>query len=422
MGWTVLYIAFGLVALWLLGEVLFQYKAPLHWRLLAFTGFLGVVAGVIVPSVILIAVGAVAFAVGQTYVTLSFRSGYVSGWSLGGRRGKSGQAPGGTGEPGQPAGSGRPGRLSKSGKPGKSGKASGGSSGENRRRKGRGAGKGASSRSALQTSGSDAAPAAVPDAVPAGQQGEAPYAEGPEATATREHDGIQDSNGFPGPNGFPDADGFPAAGGYPAGDGFAHAQEGFPGREDFSGPQDRTAVYAPQPLPEESGRYGVYDADARTPQDAPQDRSVYDGGGYGGAYADGYGEGYGRTAPGQDGYGDHYGAYGDGQGQGHTHGGEQTPYPDPYTGAQQYSGPYDPYEQHDPYGSASYAPHPAQSAQPAQQYGGEHIQHGQEPQGYTETPPGGVWVPQQRHTGLPPEQQPYPPYQQRGFDEQQYRY
>jgi hypothetical protein len=35
MGWTVLYIAFGIVALWLLGEVLLQYKARLRWRLLA---------------------------------------------------------------------------------------------------------------------------------------------------------------------------------------------------------------------------------------------------------------------------------------------------------------------------------------------------------------------------------------------------
>ena len=39
MGWAVLYIAFGIVALWLLGEVLLQYKARLRWRLLAFAGF-----------------------------------------------------------------------------------------------------------------------------------------------------------------------------------------------------------------------------------------------------------------------------------------------------------------------------------------------------------------------------------------------
>jgi hypothetical protein len=82
MGWTVLYIAFGVVALWLLGEVLLQYKARLRWRLLAFAGFLGVVLGVLIPSVVVIALGAVAFAIGQTYVTLSFRRGFAAGWAV----------------------------------------------------------------------------------------------------------------------------------------------------------------------------------------------------------------------------------------------------------------------------------------------------------------------------------------------------
>ncbi|MEK8170386.1 hypothetical protein NKH77_14245 [Streptomyces sp. M19] len=82
MGWTVLYIAFAVVALWLLGEVLLQYKARLRWRLLAFAGFLGVVAGVFMGSVVVIAVGAIAFAIGQTYVTLSFRRGFSTGWAL----------------------------------------------------------------------------------------------------------------------------------------------------------------------------------------------------------------------------------------------------------------------------------------------------------------------------------------------------
>ncbi|MGW2324509.1 hypothetical protein ACWC5C_01945 [Streptomyces sp. NPDC001700] len=82
MGWTVLYIAFGVVALWLLGEVLLQYKARLRWRLLAFVGFLGVVVGVLIPAVVVIAIGAIAFAVGQTYVTLSFRQGFEKGWAL----------------------------------------------------------------------------------------------------------------------------------------------------------------------------------------------------------------------------------------------------------------------------------------------------------------------------------------------------
>ncbi|NYV78157.1 magnesium transporter [Streptomyces sp. UH6] len=82
MGWTVLYIAFGIVALWLLGEVLLQYKAKLRWRVLAFAGFLGVVIGVLLASVAVIGLGALAFAVGQTFVTLSFRSGFSGGWAL----------------------------------------------------------------------------------------------------------------------------------------------------------------------------------------------------------------------------------------------------------------------------------------------------------------------------------------------------
>jgi hypothetical protein len=82
MGWTVLYIAFGIVALWLLGEVLLQYKARLRWRLLAFVGFLGVVVGVLMASVVVIGLGAAAFAVGQTYVTLSFRRGFSAGWAV----------------------------------------------------------------------------------------------------------------------------------------------------------------------------------------------------------------------------------------------------------------------------------------------------------------------------------------------------
>jgi hypothetical protein len=84
MGWTVLYIAFGVVALWLLGEVLLQYKARLRWRLLAFTGFLCVVAGALLPSVLVIGIGIVAFATGQTFVTLSYRRGFAAGWALSG--------------------------------------------------------------------------------------------------------------------------------------------------------------------------------------------------------------------------------------------------------------------------------------------------------------------------------------------------
>lgn len=89
MGWTVLYIAFGCVALWLLGEVLLQYKARLRWRLLAFGGFLCVVLGVLMSELIVIFVGTAAFAAGQLFVTLSFRRGFSTGWAIGGKPGSS---------------------------------------------------------------------------------------------------------------------------------------------------------------------------------------------------------------------------------------------------------------------------------------------------------------------------------------------
>ncbi|WP_431044878.1 hypothetical protein ACQUSR_25145 [Streptomyces sp. P1-3] len=92
MGWTVLYIAFGVVALWLLAEVLLQHKARLRWRLVAFAGFLGVVAGVLLSNVIVIGAGAAAFAVGQTYVTLSFRRGFTAGWAINLPRGGAGRS------------------------------------------------------------------------------------------------------------------------------------------------------------------------------------------------------------------------------------------------------------------------------------------------------------------------------------------
>jgi hypothetical protein len=98
MGLTVLYVAFGIVALWLLGEVLLQYKARLRWRLLAFAGFLTVVLGVLLASRVVIALGALAFAVGQTYVTLSFRRGFSTGWAIGGRPGASRRRRDGRGE------------------------------------------------------------------------------------------------------------------------------------------------------------------------------------------------------------------------------------------------------------------------------------------------------------------------------------
>jgi hypothetical protein len=258
MGWTVLYIAFGVVALWLLGEVLLQYKARLRWRVLAFCGFLGVVLGVLMPSVTVIIAGAVAFAVGQTYVTLSFRRGFSTGWAIGG------------------------------------------SPGASRRRR-------------------SAAP--------------------PETGPTLE---VTDLSYEP---------------------------------VDPS-PFETTAVYEPQPMPDETGQYAVYDPSYAHshPQAQPEPQPVY--GGY-----DGYTPGYEQPAydygPGQQ----QYAAYSD-------------PYIGPGTDGQQYTS-YD-------YGTAGQQPY-ADPYAPSYSY---------------DTPPGGVWVPQQRDGEQPGQDQ----YGHGGGNDQQYRY
>ncbi|MFB6607441.1 hypothetical protein ACFCXR_15975 [Streptomyces noursei] len=374
MGWTILYIAFALVALWLLGEVLFQNKAPLRWRALALGGFLGVVAGVAIPSVIVIALGAIAFALGQTYVTLSVRRGFTEGWTIGGRP-----------------------------KP-------------KRRRRARSS-RGPADGPNLQVSqlAEETAPVAADAAGEAAPVGHG--ADGP-----GNPDPYQPVPDPPGPGEPPAHQDF-----------FAYAQA------------DAPTVYAPQPLPDETGAYGVYSFDARPdPTVAPASYDVFgnvtpDGDGHG----QGYGDGYGPTA-GQGGYADPYPAYDEGAYQG-----GQAPYSDPYIGTQQYAAHHDPYEEPDPFGRAPYqagqhyddlggqpAPHYGQD--PGQGYGQDPGQHyGQDPgqyygqdqgQGYgqeyhpPQTPPDGVWVPQQRDTGHPAEQPAYPPPHQPGYDEQRYPY
>ncbi|MGX1757380.1 hypothetical protein ACWIG5_10800 [Streptomyces lydicus] len=415
MGWAVLYIAFGLVALWLLGEVLLQNKARLRWRLLALAGFLGVVVGVIIPSILVIGLGLVAFAIGQTNVTLSFRRGFTAGWALRSKPGESG-----TGTSGE---SGRRRRARPSGPP--------------------------PAEPTLEVSGLEAvapteAPARAGDGGPdtfestGGFQRVDPYA-GQDTFAGQ---GSYGGPGTPaGQDGFAAQDTFVAGQeafaaqetvvgqgfyGGPPGDDYrgqdpyqdpyqgqqqdqgAYATQAFAAPDDFAR-ADTTAVYAPQPMPDETGQYGIYSPDARGQQPGYQGYGGYDaydasagnGNGNGNGYA--YGGGYDQTGAGQDPYADPYAAYGDGQGQ-------QAAYTDPYLGGQQYAASYDPYQQADPYASSPYA---------AQQYDAQGQPLGQ---GYGETPPGGVWVPQQRDGELPPEQQPYPPYQQPGYDGQQYRY
>ncbi len=304
MGMTVLYIAFGFVALWLLAEVLMQYKARLRWRLLAFTGFLGVVAGVVLPSVAVIGAGAAAFAVGQTLVTLSFRKGFVAGWAL--RRG---------GEPVRQSG---------------------------RRRSG-----GPRPEPALQVTALE----------------------------------------------------------YEGADGAAEAGEGRVSERQFQAAADE--VYSPQPMPEDTGSYGIQSfapaADGgqtaafaspftSAEQDAHQYAAYYDATGQGGGGGYDYSAGY-QTGEQQQVY---------------------AAYSDPYIGTGGGLGQPAAYDYANDANYAQYSAYPPYPDQGQQQYS-------------MDTPPGGVWVPQQRDVaqpypgdeqGEPPQQYPYP---QQG-EYEQYRY
>jgi hypothetical protein len=302
MGWTVLYIAFGIVALWLLGEVLLQYKARLRWRLLAFAGFVGVVLGVLIPSVPVIALGAAAFAVGQTYVTLSFRRGFAAGWAVS-----------------------RP-----------------GADALKRRR-----GKAERQDPALEVSGLEATGSGFADDAPDafGQDAATPF--GADIPSYGQDKDVYDDD-----------------------------------RDDVFTPAQRTgtpAVYEPQPLPDDTGSYGIYGDDpAYAPAGQPQDQYA--------TAAQGADQGYGYD--GYSGYQQQYGYDASGEQQ-------YAAYSDPYIGTQTYGGgSYDGSDYGQQYGQ--------------QDYGQDQYATG----GYGETPAGGVWVPQQRTTDdfgndLPPEQ-PYP--------------
>ncbi|MGW8061111.1 SCO2102 family sporulation regulator [Streptomyces ziwulingensis] len=324
MGWAVLYIAFGVVALWLLGEVLLQYKARLRWRLLAFSGFLGVVAGVLMSNVIVIGLGAAAFAIGQTYVTLSFRRGFEAGWAV--------NAPAGLAA--------RRGRLER----------------------GR-------QEPTLEVSGLEAAEGA------------------PDERDAYDHDGRTQAHG-------PDRDGLPYGhDDYDPDDVFTPARPVGPTAA------ETTAVYEPQPMPDDTNSYGVYtDTGYGHDQQAPAAQGADQSYGY--DYS-----GYGR------------------QGYGYDTGGQQyAAYSDPYIGTHTYGGgSYDTGGYDTPggqqYGQQGYGQDPYATGTPGG-HGGE-------------TPAGGVWVPQQRSSEdpyggeLPPEQTyPYQgdgqPHHQ-GYDEQ-YRY
>jgi hypothetical protein len=325
MGWTVLYIAFGIVALWLLGEVLLQYKARLRWRLLAFVGFLGVVLGVLMPSVVVIGLGAIAFAVGQTYVTLSFRRGFEQGWAVN-----------------PPA-------------------ALGGLTGGKKSRRERGG-----EEPALEVSDLEAGAAAHAD--------EAGYDQGRPDTAGYGHDDYDRDDVFT------------------------------PARSAAPTAAETTSVYEPQPLPDDTGSYGIYNDSSYA-----GDQSYASAGQTQDQYA---------TAAADQTYGyDGYSGY------------DQQQYGYDQAGQQQYAAYSDPYIGTQTYGTGSYD----------NSYGGQQqfVQQGYDQYGGTyggETPAGGVWVPQQRtdeYGGeLPPEQGYYPDNGQgqnhgqsqgNGYDEQ-YRF
>ncbi|MCZ7460862.1 hypothetical protein [Streptomyces sp. WMMC940] len=284
MGWTVLYIAFGIVALWLLGEVLLQYKARLRWRLVAFVGFLGVVVGVLMPNVIVIGVGAAAFAVGQTYVTLSFRRGFSTGWALGGSPGSS--------------------RRRRSGAP-------------------------VDRDPVLEVTGID-------------------------------YEDSYDASGRPRQSG-PDPDESPS--------------------------EETTSVYEPQPLPDDTGQYGVYSDATHTANHAQAGEETHYGG-YSSGYADSYSQGHDYQQPTgtHDAYAGSY-DYGTGGGQ------------------QQYAAWSDPYAGGAEQGYGSYESYGGQ-----QQYADPYAS-----QGYNETPPGGVWVPLQRDGDQAPPSTEQP--SQYGYDQ-----
>ncbi|WP_329340132.1 hypothetical protein OG866_32145 [Streptomyces sp. NBC_00663] len=315
MGWTVLYIAFGVVALWLLGEVLLQYKARLRWRLLAFAGFVGVVLGVLIPSVVVIGLGAIAFAIGQTYVTLSFRRGFEQGWAVN-----------------PPA-------------------ALGGLAGGKRRERGR-------EEPTLEVSDLEATDADYGDA----------------------GNYRQDTAGY--------------------GDDYDRDDVFTPARP--AAAAETTAVYEPQPMPDDTGSYGIY---GDTPYPAAADDGTYAGQDQYATAAQGADQNYAY---------DGYTGY-DQQQYGYDTTGQQqyAAYSDPYIGTQTYGGGYDTsYGGQQQYGQQAYGQD--QYGNPT--YGGE-------------APAGGVWVPQQRtddtYGGELPPEQPYPyqgnGQQGNGYDEQ-YRF
>ncbi|WP_181860952.1 hypothetical protein [Streptomyces diacarni] len=353
MGWTVLYIAFGVVALWLLGEVLLQYKARLRWRLLAFGGFLAVVVGTTaLPSVIVIGLGIAAFALGQTFVTLSVRSGFTEGWTYRGpgasRRRRAGGTPGAA-DPSLEV--------------------------TDLRTHGPGA------ESAPFADAPETTPVQVPLPEPVDDYGQAGYGQtgyGPSGYDQPGGAESAESAGYadPGYAGTPGHDPMPGYDQQPAWEG----HQGYVPSPGYGGYEEEPSVFGG--APGETQAY-AYDAGPGGPYPA---RGYPD-------YPD-YAQPAGHTDPFHQGTGADDSAYQSAFGYP-----EHTPYPD-YQAYQESPDPYGGYgtfgaEEQGQYAGYGYPATPQQPYYP----------------GVPETPPGGVWVPQQRDgTPPPPQDQSQDPY------------
>jgi hypothetical protein len=270
---------------------------------------------VLIPSVVVIGLGAAAFAIGQTYVTLSFRRGFAAGWAMRG-----------------PAA---------------------GAGGSSKRRRGE----------------------------PADPTLEVSDLEEAEGDYDRDDAYRRDNVSY-------------------GGDDYDREDVFTPARSAEPTAAETTAVYEPQPMPDDTGSYGIYGGPAYATAGQSQDQS------------------YATAAQGTDqNYAYDYSGYG------------QQQYGYDTTGQQQYANYSDPYVGNQTYGGASYDNGYDTTGQqyPQQGYGQDQYAGG----GYGQTPAGGVWVPQQRtdetYGGELPQEQPYP-YQQgngqqpgNGYDEQ-YRF
>lgn len=469
MGWTVLYILFGIVALWLLGEVLLQYKARLRWRILAFSGFSCVVLGVVVSSVPVIGAGIAAFAVGQTFVTLSYRRGFSTGWALGGvpgtsRRRRETAAPAESPSleisdleahsPTDPRPAGGPPPPPPPGTPVDGAFPAGDASNGDYRDGYPAPPEYAQDEYGFPYGGAHPEqpafaeqPYAEPQFASAeyGTDGQGQFAPGP-YPAYSDHPVAPDYPGHPGDPGYaeyppyspyPEQPAFDTVG-FPSGGYASPVGLQAPGQAEFgAGPEPEPVeqAYRPEPMPDDTDQYGVYDRDRH--ESEQRVGGVY--GGYDqrdifGGQPDQHGYPYPPEEPLAPGYAPEPDPYGYDSGQFATGPWAQAPpydagvggagaYPGADQGGYDPYAPYDPYDSYgggvsfDPQGTIPPGPPPYPGGPSTDGYGAPYDPYDQQPpyaseypgqQGFPQAPPG-PWVPQQREAGDPPPD-PYAPY------------